>query len=81
MTENIIIESPEEVDAEVEFTYTIDYINGACAALTVVDEMDTAIMSKADELRVKRIKRKALRILDSCISEYYDELFENDEDE
>ena len=85
MTELIIETKDEnelekEIETQVEFTYTIDYINGAAAALTVIDDMDTAIMNKSDELRVKRIKRKALRILDMCITEYYDELFDDDDE-
>lgn len=75
------IEEVETLDGEVEFTYTIDYLNGACAALTTMDDIDTAIMNKRDEQRVKRIRRKCLRIIDSCINEFYDELFESEEED
>jgi len=68
-------------DMAVEFTSTVDYINGACMAYSTMGEIDTAIMSKADEQRVKRIRRKCLKIIDVCISEYYEELFETDESE
>jgi hypothetical protein len=81
MSEEITEEiKEEEIDGEIEFTYRIDYINGACSAMAAVDGIDTQILNKADELRVKRIKRKSLRILDLCISEFYDELFEDDEE-
>jgi hypothetical protein len=70
-----------EQEFEVEFTSTIDYINGACMSFSTLSEVDTAIMSKADEQRVRRIRRKCLKIIDICIKEYYDELFENDEEE
>jgi hypothetical protein len=73
------IELPAE--GEIIFTTTAEYIQGASVALATVSELDPMIMNKADELRVKRIKRKAIKIIDICISEMYDELFETDEDE
>lgn len=74
-------ETPEELQGEIVFTTTAEYIQGASVALATVSELDPMIMNKADELRVKRIKRKAIKIIDICISEMYDELFETDEDE
>jgi hypothetical protein len=74
-------EEPEELQGEIVFTTTVEYIQGASVALATVSELDPMIMNKADELRVKRIKRKAIKIIDICISEMYDELFETDEDE
>ena len=73
------IELPAE--GEIIFTTTAEYIQGASVALATVSELDPMIMNKADELRVKRIKRKAIKIIDICISEMYDELFETDDDE
>jgi hypothetical protein len=73
------IELPAE--GEIIFTTTAEYIQGASVALATVSELDPMIMNKSDELRVKRIKRKAIKIIDICISEMYDELFETDEDE
>ena len=49
--------------------------------MSAVDDIDTAIISKEDEKRIKRIKRKSIKIIDICISEMYDELFETDEDD
>jgi hypothetical protein len=74
-------EIPEEIQGEIIFTTTAEYIQGASVALATVSELDPMIMNKADELRVKRIKRKAIKIIDICISEMYDELFETDEEE
>jgi hypothetical protein len=74
-------ETPEELQGEIVFTTTAEYIQGASVALATVSELDPMIMNKADELRVKRIKRKAIKIIDICISEMYDELFETDDDE
>ena len=78
---------PEEDIAEmleegmVEFTSAGDYINSAYFALSAVEDIDTAIISKEDEKRIKRIKRKSIKIIDICITEMYDELFENDEED
>ena len=65
----------------VEFTSASEYITSAYFSLSAVDDIDTAIISKEDEKRIKRIKRKAIKIIDICLSEMYDELFENDEDD
>ena len=65
----------------VEFTTAGEYINSAYFALSAVEDIDTAIISKEDEKRIKRIKRKAIKIIDICLSEMYDELFENDEED
>jgi hypothetical protein len=68
----------------VEFTTAGEYINSAYFALSAVSDMDFDMinaMSNADGRRIKRIKRKALKIIDICLSEMYDELFENDEED
>jgi hypothetical protein len=73
----------EEVQEEIEVEYTtrLDYIQGAYFCLSAVDELDTAIMNKEDEKRVKRIRRKSIKILDDCLNEMYDELFDTDDEE
>ena len=67
----------------VEFTTAGEYINSAYFALSAVAEMDEMQFGKdsVTQRRIKRIKRKSLRIIDICITEMYDELFENDEEE
>ena len=47
----------------------------------MVDEIDTAILNKTDERRVKRMKRQALRIVSVCLNEMYEELFDDNNDE
>lgn len=87
VNENLTTAEPEEESAEmfeegmVEFTSTGEYINSAYFALSAVEDIDTAIISKEDEKRIKRIKRKSIKIIDICITEMYDELFENDEED
>ena len=75
------METTEELDGYVEFTSASEYINSAYFAMSAVEDIDTAIISKEDEKRIKRIKRKSIKIIDICISEMYDELFETDEDD
>ena len=80
-TTESVQEETEELDGYVEFTSASEYINSAYFAISAVDDIDTAIISKEDEKRIKRIKRKSIKIIDICISEMYDELFETDEDD
>ena len=73
-----------EMEYEVEYTTLSEAIHGAHAAISAICDMDTAIMTKQDEKRIYRIKRKSLRIIDKCISDIYSEIFEeieNNEDE
>jgi len=78
--------TPEEVEKEevpeldVEYTTRTDYISCAFYAISSVEGLDTGIMTKEDAKRIKRIMRKSLRIIDDCINEMHDELFDDDED-
>lgn len=82
MTEEIKKEEQEEeMEMVMEYTSTIEYIQAAYFALCSVDEMDVAIMNKSDEQRVKRIRRKSIKIIDECLNDIYDELFDADEEE
>lgn len=67
-----------ELDLQVDFTTAHDYIASAFQALAAVSDIDTAIMSKTDENRIKRIRRKSLLIIENCIDELYNEIFESD---
>lgn len=83
MGEKLIIDEtpqPEEMEGEVLFSSSHDYITSAVQALDALDGFDTALVSKADERRVNRIKRQSLRILSFYINELYDETFESDID-
>jgi len=78
--------TPEEIEQEqvpevdVEYTTRADYISCAYYAIASVEGLDTGIMTKEDAKRIKRILRKSLRIIDDCINEMHDELFEDEED-
>jgi hypothetical protein len=73
-------EEPEE-EIEVELTSRADCISSSYNSILAVAEFDVAIMSKKDAQRVRRIRRKALRIIDECMSEMYSEMFDDDEED
>jgi len=75
-----ILEVELEDEIEVETTTRSDYITAAYFAISSVEGMDTQIMSREDSKRIKRIIRKSIKIIDDCISEMHDELFEEDEE-
>jgi hypothetical protein len=59
-----------------------EYIASAFNALAAVDGIDSAMLTGEDKKRVKRIQKKALRILDHNVGELYGYIFEKeDEDE
>ena len=70
-------ETIEEEEFEYEYTSRVEAIHCATNAISAASEM--TIMTKLDERRMQRIKRKSLRIIDKCIGEIYDELFFEEE--
>jgi hypothetical protein len=67
-----------EVVQEVGNT-AIDYISAAYYALDAAESAN--MMTKDGQVRMNRIKRKCLRIIDHCVSELYDELFDDNDDQ
>jgi len=78
VNEELEEELPEELD--VEYTTRSDYISAAYFAISSVEGMDTQIMTREDSKRIKRIIRKSIKIIDDCIGEMHDELFEEDDE-
>lgn len=74
------VEQEEIPEVDVEYTTRADYISCAYYSISAVEGLDTGIMTKEDAKRIKRIMRKSLRIIDDCINEMHDELFEDDEE-
>ena len=68
-------------EVEVELTTRADYIQCAYFAISATDDMDTQLMSKEQARKIKRIRRKAIDIIDDCITELHDELYEPEPDE
>lgn len=79
MSEEIIGQESSEID--VEFTTREEYIGCAYNGIMAVSDMDLGMMNKKDQSRIKRIRRMCLRILDECVKEMHDELFENEEED
>jgi hypothetical protein len=84
MSEKVIIpdtvtpaEEEVEYDGEILLSTSHDYITSAVNAINVIADMDTAIMTKSDESRIKKIKRQSLRILSHYINEIYEETFDD----
>ena len=80
MSEKVLIdETPaeEEYDGEILLSSSHDYITSAVNALAAIDNIDTAILNKTDENRIKKIKRQSLRILSHYINEIYEETFDD----
>lgn len=68
----------EEFDVVESGNTAIDYISAAYYALDAAEAAN--MMTKDGQMRMARIKRKCLRIIDHCIGELYDEIFEDDPD-
>lgn len=71
----------EDAEIQVEFTTREEYIGCAYSALLAVADLDTGLMNKVNQNRIKRIRRMCLRILDDCVKEMHDELFETEEED
>jgi hypothetical protein len=74
-----IDETAENIEFEVPGNTAIEYISAAYYALDACEHAN--LMTKDGQMRLARIKRKCLKIIDHCISEMYDELFDNDDPE
>ena len=67
-------------DAEFETTSHSELISCSFYAISAVSDMDTAMMSKAEQAMVRRILKRSLRLIDSCIKDLYEVEFEEDEE-
>lgn len=80
MSEEREVIGQETSEIETEFTTREEYIGCAYNAIMAVSDFDIGIMNKVDQNRIKRIRRMCLRILDDCVKEMHDELFESEEE-
>lgn len=69
-------ELPEE--AEFETTTQQELISCSFYAISSVVDLDTAMMSKLEQAMVKRIIKRSLRLIDSCIKDLYEVEFGDD---
>jgi hypothetical protein len=75
------IEDNIEDEAAFEFTTRQELIACSYYAIASVSDLDTGMMTKADANRIKRIIRRSVKLIDTCINELYDTEFEDDDDE
>lgn len=73
-------QSEEEMIYEEGYT-SLEIINGIYFALSSVIDMDTTLMTKIDEQRVNRVKKKSLKMLDWAIADMYDSIFDDEGNE
>ena len=73
-------EDPIEEEAYFETTSQSELIACAFYAISSVVDLDTAMMSKSEQAMVKRIIKRSLRLIDSCIKDLYEVEFEYDEE-
>ena len=73
---------PEEQEEEIYFETTSqsEIIASSFYAISAVADLDTAMMSKSEQAMVKRIMKRSLRLIDSCIKDLYEVEFEDDEE-
>ena len=69
-----------EEDGYFEYTTREEYIGCAFNAMMAVSDIDVGLLNKIEQNRVRRIRRMCLRILDDCVKEMHDEIFETEED-
>ena len=74
------IKDIEQEQGIIEYTTREEYIGCAFNAIMAVSDMDVGLLNKVEQNRIKRIRRMCLRILDDCVKEMHDELFETEED-
>jgi len=82
--EELVEEEAEEEFIEVEFTTRTEAIQSAYASISACEEFDLGMLPISQQKIIKRIRRKSIRIIDECIGEIYDEIFDdgnNNEDE
>lgn len=69
---------PEEEQAEFETTTHQELISCSFYAISSVVDLDTAMMGKLEQAMVKRIIKRSLRLIDTCIKDLYDVEFGED---
>ncbi len=68
----------EEEQAEFETTTHQELISCSFYAISSVVDLDTAMMGKLEQAMVKRIIKRSLRLIDTCIKDLYDVEFGED---
>lgn len=72
------IEEIKEIEETFDFEYTtrMDYVSCAYYAISAVEGIDLLLLTKEEARKIKCILMKSIKIIESCITEMHDELFE-----
>jgi galactitol-specific phosphotransferase system IIB component len=75
-------EEIKEIEETFDFEYTtrMDYVSCAYYSISAVEGIDLLLLTKDEARKIKKIIKKSIRIIESCINEMHDELFEDEED-
>jgi hypothetical protein len=73
---DLILGDPEEEEEIIDEISTSEYIAAATNTLLSIEDVDTKIMSKEDEMMFKEMRRRCYKILDYCIADFYFQLFD-----
>ena len=75
-------EEIKEIEENFDFEYTtrMDYVSCAYYSISAVEGIDLLLLTKDEARKIKKIIKKSIRIIESCINEMHDELFEDEED-
>jgi hypothetical protein len=75
-------EEIKELEESFEFEYTtrMDYVSCAYYSISAVEGIDLLLLTKDEARKIKKIIKKSIRIIESCISEMHYELFEDEEE-
>jgi len=73
-------EVEETNEAEFETTSHSELISCSFYAIAAVQDLDTALMDREEKAMVKRIIKRSLRLIDTCIKDLYEVEFEEDEE-
>lgn len=71
-------EVEETNEAEFETTSQSELISWSFYAIAAVQGLDTALMDREEKAMVKRIIKRSLRLIDTCIKDLYEVEFEED---
>jgi hypothetical protein len=75
-------EEIKEIEENFDFEYTtrMDYVSCAYYSISAVEGIDLLLLTKDEARKIKKIIKKSIRIIESCINEMHDELFEDEEE-
>ena len=78
MSEEKELNEDEPVEYILESISDAECISAAYFALACIEDVDMKMLSDAGIMRVKRIRRNALKIVDHCLNNLHNSLFDQE---